>query len=397
MLKTTVAYLPRNSQHHRYISNAPVVQRRRLQPTGVKIARLCEYDRRLLARRHPGTMGATPTDADHWLAEPGAYRRIAAWRDREHWLAVVVAMALNARPEALTRHHVSRDTFRTWARTESLRADIGTGRRIIVRPDVIAADMECATRTVQRCRAAARDLGLMVDVQAGRMLTHAEAMAARQQGSPQRGLANESAMTVPAWLGITPWRTSQFGNHVTPPSGPSPRDKKQPTSPPRRAKGTTRLTARLKKDAKAPAAEVIRARQTARQVATELIGQIEFLFGEQPGRLIPTLTRFATGPLAWTAHDIGTHIKRTDTLRGRTPLRRHEINTRPAAVLAAYLRDLDPQADHPRFDPDNGFTNPASTTWPEWCGHCDPHTRQTELTDGRMARCSTCHPLSGQQ
>jgi len=31
---------------------------------------------------------------------------------------------------------------------------------------------------------------------------------------------------------------------------------------------------------------------------------------------------------------------------------------------------------------------------PPWCGTCDERTRLTELDDGRMARCSQCHPIS---
>src|SRR5699024_3815724 len=93
------------------------------------------------------------------------------------------------------------------------------------------------------------------------------------------------------------------------------------------------------------------AQQAARRLAIALIDQIPFLFGEKPGRITPLLSRFATGPLAWTAKDVHTHITRTDTRHNRSPLTREDVRTRPAAVLAAYLRDLDNQADHPRFDP----------------------------------------------
>src|SRR5699024_2316358 len=161
--------------------------------------------------------------------------------------------SLNTRPQILARHHVARDTFRTWARHESLHANITSGRQLIVRPDTIALTMECATRTVQRCRAAARELGLLVDVQAGRMLTLAESMQARYQGSPQRGFANESALTVPAWLGIKPWQHNQFGDHVTPTSGtPTQTEYLHNSSLPRRANGTPRLAARLNKKTHRP-------------------------------------------------------------------------------------------------------------------------------------------------
>lgn len=391
MLKTTVAYLPRNSQHHRYISNKPVIDRRKLQPTGVKIARLCEYDRRLLPRQHPGTSDAT--DGAH-LAGPGAYSRIVAWRSRDHFINVVLGMAIYARGHVLTQHHISRDLFRQWARTESQYAnDQRTGRRIIVRADTVATQMACSTRSVQRCRAAARELGLLVDVVHGRRLTFDEAMKAREAGSPQYGIANESAMTVPAWLGKTPWQTSPSGDTVTPLVESPPKKNTYTPDTPRKAKGPPRLPARLTKTKRAPSPATLDARKAARRLAEDLIEKIAFLVGEQPGRLVPSLSRFAHGHHAWTADDIHAHITSTDRMRGRSPLARHDVKTRPAAVLAAYLRDVDPQADHPRFDPHTGLT-PPRTVWPTWCGTCDDHTRQIELDDGRMARCPSCHPIT---
>src|SRR5699024_2506099 len=52
---------------------------------------------------------------------------------------------------------------------------------------------------VQRCNAAARELGLEVCVVKGRMLTYDESTACRQRGSTQRGLSSEVALTIPAW------------------------------------------------------------------------------------------------------------------------------------------------------------------------------------------------------
>src|SRR5699024_8261762 len=213
--------------------------------------------------------------------------------------------SLNTRPQILARHHVARDTFRTWARHESLHANITSGRQLIVRPDTIALTMECATRTVQRCRAAARELGLLVDVQAGRMLTLAESMQARYQGSPQRGFANESALTVPALLRITPWQTSAHGDHVTPTSGGSRVQKMcQRSSIPRGANGPTRLPAPQTTQRIRPEPGQADGQPAARRLAIDLIDEIPFLFGENPGRITPLLSKLADGPLAWPAHDV---------------------------------------------------------------------------------------------
>lgn len=107
------------------------------------------------------------------------------------------------------------------------------------------------------------------------------------------------------------------------------------------------------------------------------------------------------------------HIARTDARRQMPAFTAERITTRPAAVLAGYLRDVDPQADHPRIDVivdleredvarrdhhQDDPHSPVRPVRPRWCGTCDPHTRQTEVRGGdAAARCPRCHPLTQQR
>src|SRR5699024_8485242 len=249
--------------------------------------------------------------------------------------------------------------------------------------------MEVSTRTVQRCRAAARDLGLLVDVARGRMLSLEECLQARHQGSPQRGLSNESALVIPKWLGITAWQPRHSVDHVTPTSGRAQKHKNVPAAGgfPRRANGKTRLASSPRHQPKChagvaghpdPQKWALHA-QTA-ELARKLIATVPWLRQEQPGRIRPLLARFVRGPLPWVAEDILEHIDRTNAQRQQPAFTADRITTRPAVILADYLRGIDPQADHPRghlivqmeqADLDRNSATPDETAAarPTWCGN----------------------------
>lgn len=345
-----------------------------------------ESDRAVLPRRHPGCVGV------HYQADEGAYSRVPAWKGRGHWLNVVVPLALSSRPAVLRRHRISCGTFRLWARTESLYAqDRATGRRVIVRPDIVAAVAELSERHVQRCRAAARELGLLVDVVLGRMLTEEECYRARRQGSPQRGLSTESAFTVPRWMEKGVWARTYAVERVTPTSGRTPVSSKTSLSvrstftrqattnaaalpPQHQRQRSTRK--RRRRRAQAPAYGLARALQAL----------VPWLRHEQPGRLAPALTRFAKASPTWTARDLIDAIDQINTRNHWTSLTSQHIKSRPAAVLAYYLRDLDVHADHPRAD-----LRSFQARQPAWCRNCDQRSRLLELSDGRLQQCPACH------
>lgn len=86
------------------------------------------------------------------------------------------------------------------------------------------------------------------------------------------------------------------------------------------------------------------------------------------------------------ADAITTHTIRT----GRGHITADSIRSRPAALLASILRELDVDADHPSLGP---FTPAPPQPAPEPCGHagCDDHG-WVQLDDGRVRPCPHCPP-----
>lgn len=276
-------------------------------------------------------------------AEPGQHTGTVGWTSREHYLAFVVPAAIAAGADVLARHHVSADLFRSWASVKSLYAqERRSGRRVVVRPVTLAGLLQCAERTVQRCQAAARELGLEVVITPGRMLSELEVYAARKKGSPQRGLSTVSAFVVP-----TPLR--RIVERVTPTSGRSSSASvtdlstfKQrsagPKGAPLRSAPQQRTRRRLPD----------RSRR-AWVLATELTKQVIFLRRCPPGRIAGQLQRYTdperTGGLRWTSERITRAMDHVNVRLGYTaPVR---AKTAPWALLAWYLGQIDPVADHP--------------------------------------------------
>jgi hypothetical protein len=111
------------------------------------------------------------------------------------------AAAIRAQADLLASYQAAPDTLLRWARVKSLYAqEPRNGRQVIVRPDTLAGLLQCGERTVQRCNAAAREIGLELVVTPGRMLSELETYAARRRGSPQRGLSTVTAFVVPTQL-----------------------------------------------------------------------------------------------------------------------------------------------------------------------------------------------------
>jgi hypothetical protein len=318
-------------------------------------------------------------------AHEGAYSHIAAWQSRRHWLDVVVDLVIEHRPDVLARHKISPDTFRHWARVETLFADWRTGRRCIRRPCTVARLAELHERTVQRCRAAARELGIYVDVVKGRMLRLGEILLARFHGSPQRGLANEAAFTIPHWVQRVLDRRSAAEAAFRETFGTTARqalrpvlqlvrgvDAATPTS------GATTRTRQLTVDsgssepkAKAEPASPAqqpqhvgrRRRSAGYRLALAVRERLPWLAQCPAGRLSGVLEAYASSAWRWTAQDVVEHVDRTNRARGWTTPQPASVEW-PYALLAAYFRDhtadpdpntgrrpqLDPVEHHPRAD-----------------------------------------------
>lgn len=132
-------------------------------------------------------------------APAGAYALVPCWHSKEAFLNDYLPAAIAARGEVLAAHGVRPETFLAWAAREAEEAD-PRGRRIVVSRAVVARDLDLSDRHVKRCRAAARALGLYVDVVVGRHMGREERLVEHANQSRRRCLANESALSVPAWL-----------------------------------------------------------------------------------------------------------------------------------------------------------------------------------------------------
>jgi hypothetical protein len=356
-----------------------------------QVRALCRSDRSVLPRWHQDDRG--PADAHrgvHVSAPDGAYARIECWRSRDHWLTFVVPVAIAVHREVLARHRVDPDTFRTWCQVKSGYAHAGTGRRCVVRPDTLASVMGVSERTVQRCTAAARQMGLEAVVLTGRMLTFAECARARRHGSRQRGLSTEVALTKPQVI-------SGLVDRVTPTRGKRPPYKNSPSR-----SSSFGLTAEQRGAAPPHCDHTGRRRPRARppgwSLARDLARSVPWLAAEPPARLAPALSRFAACEPAWHAADVAAAIAEHTARLGAGPIRPENIRTRPAALLAAILRTLDPELDHPGLlsDPFPDPAAPAAATTPEPCGApgCDHGWITRTRPDGRLgqAPCPTCPP-----
>lgn len=298
-------------------------------------------DQDVLLRRHRNTR------AVHLEAQPGAYSAIPAWGTRALWLRAVRRL-LDQQPDLLSRHHVSPTAVTSYAETLSAYADQATGRRCIVANRCLRELTGLSDATADRARRILDALGLRVVVLTGRRLTLGECLEARSRGCRQTGFANEIALTIPKTLWITLADETSPSVDEPPTRGPLdltfhadvatsyPQDDNnaRPPAAQHRPKGFA-----PKHRPTSPATD---------DLITGLHQQIPWLRGEQPTRLRPLLTKYADSPLRWTVHDIITTIDRHNQREGWTSLTTGYIRTRPAALLAFYLKGVDPQADHPR-------------------------------------------------
>lgn len=275
------------------------------------------------------------------------------------------------------------ETFLKWIRAEAEAADGATGRGVRITPKQIAARIDMSERTVQTCRAAARQLGLLVDVVAGRRLSFVERLEAHANGSKQRGLANESCLTVPSWLrphlphhehqaatvershgssrrprravDNRPNQTRKSRSHLprcTPPSGSTGPTCTSPSPVVTPTTFATSATERARTPGATPAPRTGRGGKprAGLRLAQALTARVPWLRETtRPGNISTQLAKFEQARLPWTAADIIAALDATNQRLGWTSLTTEHIRTTGHAVLARYLEDLDVDADHPRL------------------------------------------------
>lgn len=341
---------------------------------------------------------------------------MTSWASRSHWLRIVLPAALRQGDRVLKRHHIASDTFTRIMAAHALHADDTTGRGCTIDVDHLAQVAGCSERTVQRARAAARELGIAHEVLRGRHLTLPERIQAYDRGSRQRGLASVYALGCPAALARRLWTPNRgypqpsggAGERGTPPVGRSPtgashRSKTWSSSPQdgddRAARGAKTPEAPPRHPPPGP-----RRRRggywdpAALELARALQALIPALRRVHPGRLAPALTRFTRAPRPWTAREVQ-HA-------GERVLRAHhwavpDQLTHPAAWWARLLRDIDhagPSQDHSPLDPaaaaaaeratahQRRATEAAERAGTDLC----PHGFGGADTTARSPRCAHC-------
>jgi hypothetical protein len=269
---------------------------------------------------------------------------------------VVLPGATSQGWRVLRQHHIAPDTFIRVMAAHAQHADDDTGRGCTPTVEHIQALAGCSERTVQRARAAARELAIAVEVFRGRHLTLEERIEAYEAGLNHRGWTSVYALGCPLWLarrlGI-PVRATypQVSTHSvdisvdrgTPPVGRSTSKYVLPSrttssalraeqrAP--RATSTTRPPPRGQRKTRSG-----RFNPDAVALAVAIQQRIPTFAGIHPGRLAPTLTRFATATTPWTPAEIHNVLELVVRMKGWTWLSNPQ---HPAAYLARLLREVE--------------------------------------------------------
>jgi len=317
-------------------------------------------------------ISAPPTPADVLAAVP-------AWTSRKTMIRVI--RVLSAQPhviELCRRTGVSPDTWRSIITNDALDADTATGRGLRTSQTVAAARVNRGEKQVQRARAIAVKLGIMVEVYRARELSKAERLAliAEHPGHKQRGLANVYHLTVcgprqRARIGVPrPGQFAQVGPHSYPNVHLPPEG------------GLSLLTHLMKilplaaadaaEEAEPPpAARHRRRRRPGMAIAFEVLahpGLTILLDGVRPGTIAAQLAPYRAG--GWHGHALAVALL---TEVDRLGIITWEPARSPWALVKVLLSRIDPAADVPLGVGinDQAHTPASRPTRPEPCGGPD--------------------------
>jgi DNA-binding transcriptional ArsR family regulator len=271
---------------------------------------------------------------------PGATSRRPAWWGAADWIEVEVRGAVGARRDLCRAHHVDPDTVVAVARGMAGFADFRTGRNCRPTNARLVALLRVSLSTVQRARRVLKELGLVVELLAGRsVMTRAERLTAWRRGSSHRRLAAEFALCSRR---RRPSRRPPAVERDTPPSASKERcSLTERTFPLQTTPEPRRGAPRPAHTPKGGPRRRPRAAPGTRRLAEHVRRRLPWLSGVSVRRLTPTLHRFAAA--GWTPRDIDRAVADALATRGwRLP----RTLTQPAAYLAHLLRALDP-ADRP--------------------------------------------------
>jgi hypothetical protein len=299
--------------------------------------------------------------------------------------------------DVLRRHHIAGDTFVAVMAAHAQHADDVTGRNSMATVEHIQLLARCSERTVQRARAAARELGVGTEIFRGRHLTLVERLDAHQAGRTFRGWASVYCLGCPRWLarklpGRRPISVRDVDRNVdggTPPcKGSIPRNRslyRSRSSALRTDERAPRAASNAKKHPKITSSG--RWHPQALELADQLQHLVRTFAGVHPGRLAPTLTRFALAKQPWTAKELRDAIERVQRTHNRTwiSLPRHS-----PAYLAWLLRDISPEDNHDSTAEKLRDLQKAELREQQGENLCAHGVGGADLDTGRAMRCAFC-------
>jgi hypothetical protein len=244
-------------------------------------------------------------------------------------------------------HHVAPDTVIKVAAAHAEFADSLTGRNCRPTNERLVEAARCSLSTVQRARRVLMELGLMVEVVAGRSnMTLAQRLVAHENGSSHRAIAAEfvlcSRRDRRPRLVENPAADLQVVDGDTPPVGKVVRTSDSEISGLSQSKDATRRTApRPAHTQEGRRREPGQLNPRARELAEAVRSRVGWLSGVHARRMVPPLLRFALA--GWSARDVDEALAGAIAARGRPlPAKLDQ----PAAYMAWLLREVDP-ADRP--------------------------------------------------
>lgn len=324
----------------------------------------------------------------------GATAKVPSWWSATDWLDVEVRSAVVERVELCRAHHVDPDTVVAVARGMAHFADFRTGRDCRPTNAGLVALLRISLSTVQRARRVLKELGLVVELVAGRsIMTRSERLAAWRRGSSHRRIAAEFAL-------CSRRRRPQVRLHLverdTPPGTPTDHLLTRVSKTHLQATTeTTRAAPRPAHAKKVTSSGRRRPDPATRRLAEGVRARLRWLTSVSAQRLAPPLHRFAQA--GWTPRDVDRAVVDALATRGwRLP---REI-AQPAAYLATLLRPLDP-ADRPslldewmaeREAAQRRYERQLVTGTP--CVHGQPAGDVPSPVHGHLA-CALCRALHG--
>lgn len=278
---------------------------------------------------------------------PGTTSRLPVWWGRADWIDVEVHSTVRDAVEVCRDHHIAPDTVIKVAKAHAESADALTGRNCRPTNKRLLEVAQCSLSTVKRARRVLMELGLMVEVVAGRSnMTLQQRLVAHENGSSHRAIAAEFAL-----CSRRDRRPTLVDNPATgrpavdrdpPPVGKVVRTSAREFSGHLRSKTETRKAApRPAPSRRSDEREAGGFDLATRRLTEAVRRRVSWLRDVHPLRMAPTLAKFARA--GWTARDVERAIAEALAARGK---RVPAVLDQAAAYLAWLLREVDP-ADRP--------------------------------------------------